>query len=202
MLLILYTLEPVVDVFCIFPLIHVEFMSKFFVYCLYNKFTQLSKFIFTRVISRTDGFFWKFLLWSFSVIKQLLSPLMPMRCITSLSFRMLLPLMLIFFLMLLFEFLCVEVMELFKRVLYWSLLNLYMLPVLSANVIVLSDVLIIFISCWSFFWNWSFTFLNFTFFTKAIKPFWNGASSFTFHRLLVDPSRYHSVWFLLPFPLL
>ena len=36
MLLILYTLEPVDDVFCIFLLIHVEFMSKFFVHCLYN----------------------------------------------------------------------------------------------------------------------------------------------------------------------
>ena len=36
MLLILYTLEPVDDVFCIFLLIHVEFMSKFFVHSLYN----------------------------------------------------------------------------------------------------------------------------------------------------------------------
>ena len=36
MLLILYTLEPVDDGFCIFLLIHIEFMSKFFVHCSYN----------------------------------------------------------------------------------------------------------------------------------------------------------------------
>ena len=39
-------------------------------------------------------------------------------------------------------------MELFKSILHWSLLKLHMLLVLSANVIVLSDVLINFISCW------------------------------------------------------
>ena len=49
-----------------------------------------------------------------------------------------------------------------------------MLLVLSTNVKVLPDVLINFISCWSFFWKWFFTFLNFTFFTKAIKSFSNG----------------------------
>ena len=69
-------------------------------------------------ISHTDRVFWKFSSWSFSVIKRLLSPLMSMLCRTSLSFKMFLPLMLIFFLIMLFDFLYVKVMELFKSLLY------------------------------------------------------------------------------------
>ena len=172
-------------------------LSSLLTACIINLLNLPSSFL-AGCNSRTDGLFWKFSLWSFSVIKQLLSPLMSMRFITSLSFRMFLPL--IFFLMLMFDFLYVEVMELFKRVLYWSLLNLYMFLVLFANVIVLSDVLIIFISCWNFFWNWFFTFLNFMTFTKAVKSFSDGTRSFTFPGHLVDLSPYHSVWFLLPFP--
>ena len=48
-LLFVYTFEPVDDVFCIFPLIPVEFMSKFFLHCLHNKFTEISEFIFCWV---------------------------------------------------------------------------------------------------------------------------------------------------------
>ena len=44
-----YTLELVNDVLCIFPLIQVKYMSKFFVHSLYSKFTQPSEFIFRRV---------------------------------------------------------------------------------------------------------------------------------------------------------
>ena len=105
-------------------------LSSLLTACIINLLNLPSSFL-AGFISRTDGLFWKFSLWSFSMIKQLLSPLMSMRCSTSLSFRIFLPLMLILFLMLLFEFLYVEVIELFKRVLYWSLLNLYMLLVLS-----------------------------------------------------------------------
>ena len=44
MLLILYPLQPVDDYFCIFLLIHVEFMSKFFVHCLYNNNSNNNKY--------------------------------------------------------------------------------------------------------------------------------------------------------------
>ena len=134
------------------------YLTSLFTACIINLLNLPSSFL-AGFISCTDGLFCKFSLWSFSMIKQLLSPLMSMRCSTYLSFRMFVLLMLIFFFMLLFDFLYVEVMELFKKVLYWPLLNLYMLLVLSANVIVLSDLLIIFISSWSFFWNCFFVFL-------------------------------------------
>ena len=111
---------------------------------------------------------------------------------------MFLPMMLIFYSVLLFDFLNVEIMEFLKSMLYWCLLNLYMLLVLYANVIVLSDILIIFISCWRFFWKWFFTFLNFEFFSK--EPFLNGTSSSTFPGHFVELTPYHSVWSFLPFP--
>ena len=71
-------------------------LSSLFTACIINLLNLRSSF-FARFISRTDGLFWKFSLWSFSVIKQLLAPSMSMRCSTFLSFRIFLPLMLIFF---------------------------------------------------------------------------------------------------------
>ena len=191
MLLIVYTLAPVDDVLFFFHWLKLSLcLSSLFTACIINLLNLPSSFL-AGFISCTDRLFCKFSLWSFNMIKQLLLPLMSMHCRIYLSFRMFLLLMLIFFFMLLFDFLCVEVMELFKKVLYWPLLNLYMLLVLSANVIVLSDVLIIFISCWSFFWNCFFAFLNFMFFSKAIKSFSNGTSLFTFPGHLVDLSPYY-----------
>ena len=111
--------------------------SLFIIPSIINLLNLLSSFL-AGFISCTNGLFWKFSLSSFSVIKQLLYPLMSMCCSTSLSFKMFLPLVLTFCSILLFHFLYVEVMELFKSILYQSLLSLYMLLVLSANVIVLS----------------------------------------------------------------
>ena len=95
------------------------YLSSLFTVCIINLLKLPSSFL-ARSISCTDGLFWTFSLWSFSVIKQLLSPLMSRRCSTSLSFRMFLPLMLILFLMLLLGFWYVEVREVFKKILYWS----------------------------------------------------------------------------------
>ena len=62
MLLFVYALEPVNDVFFIFPLIQVKLMSKLFVHCLYLvNLLNLSISFLAEFISRTDGLFWNFL---------------------------------------------------------------------------------------------------------------------------------------------
>ena len=95
-------------------------------------FSQPSDFIFSSVYK---SYWWIVLedfLWLLTAIKQFLSLFMSMHCSTS-FFSTFLLLMFI----LLFSFSHMGVLQLFKNVLYWSLLNLYVLLVLTANVIVL-----------------------------------------------------------------
>ena len=128
-LVFIYTLKPVDDVCCIFPLIHVQFIvSSLFLASIINLLNFLSSFL-ARFIS------WKF---PFVVFEHNIHPLMSIRCNASLTFKMFLLLILILFLMLLFVLLYVKVMELLKSILYWSLLNMYIFLVLCANAIVLS----------------------------------------------------------------
>ena len=96
---------------------------------------------FAGLISRTVELFKKFSLWSFKVIKQLFLLLTSIRSNIYLSAFSIIcfPLMSILFLMLLFVFLCVDVIAFFRILTYSSLVNRYMLDDLSAKVKVLSD---------------------------------------------------------------
>ena len=78
-------------------------LSSLFIASIINLLNLPSSFL-ARFIIHTDGLFWKFSLWSLSLMKQLLSLLMSMRRNASLSFEIFFPLMLILFLMLLFNF--------------------------------------------------------------------------------------------------
>lgn len=148
---------------------------------------------FLGFICRNDGLFWKFSLWSLRAMRQLISPLMSMLCSTSLSFKKFPLLILIFFLMLLFGYLLWKLRSSLMAYCI-GLCLICMLLVLSGNVIVLSDLLIIFMSFASIFKKWFRNFLIFTFFTRATKSFSTGTSLLTFHRLIFDLGPYHTVW--------
>ena len=101
-------------------------------------------------ICHNDGLFWKFSLWSLRVMRRLISLLMSMLCNTSLSFKNFPLLTLIFFLMLLFGYLSWKLQS--NLIAYCTGLCLIcMLFVLSGNVIVLPDVLMILMSFASIF---------------------------------------------------
>ena len=89
------------------------------------------------------------------------------------------PLMSILFLMLLFGFFYVNVIAFLSILTYSSFVNRYMLGDLSAKVKVLSDRFIFFMSVFSLFCSWFFTFQNFMFFTNSINSDSKAGSSFT-----------------------
>ena len=130
------------------------------------------------LISCTVGLF---SLWSFKVIKQAFLLLMSIRSNISFSTFSIIcfPLMSILILMFLFVFLYVDVLEFLRILTYSSFVNLYMLDDLSAKVKVLSGRFIFFMSSFSWFWSWLFTFRSFMFFTNSINSDSKAASSFT-----------------------
>ena len=83
-----------------------------------------------------------------------------------------------------------------KNILYCSLIKLYISLVFFPNIILFYHINH-FYSCWSFYRKYFFfTFLKFTFFTKAIKSYSNVTGSFTFPWYIVDLSPYPLNYFL------
>ena len=88
------------------------------------------------------------------------------------------PLMSIPFLMLLFVFLY-DATAFLRSLTLSSFNSRYMLDDLSSKVKVLSDWLIVFMSSFSWFCSWFFTFRDFKFFTNSFNSHSRAASSFT-----------------------
>ena len=139
----------------------------------------LSSSFLAGLISRTVGWLSKFYLWSFIVIKLLPSSFVSILFITSLSLIKFFPTLLICFLMLLFAFLQVEVIEFIINLSYSSFVNRCIFEVLSANVIVLCESLINLMSSLSFSWKVFLIFLNLMFLINFTKTFSKRVSFFT-----------------------
>lgn len=76
-----------------------------------------------------------------------------------------------YFLMFLSAFLNVVINELCSSLSHWLLVSSYMLTLLSANIKVLFDVIIVLLHCWSLFWKWFLIFQNLIFLTSSTRSF-------------------------------